>query len=163
MDRATVCREIGNIVSPFVVSAQHMTAIADSFLKDNLNETMKHFAEYACKEWINNVPKMDVKIVRKGNDLEAFMREVNFNIVKGRLQTVDYDVKPFTDSEGFHSSIIIGRRWKNGRCEYNIRNSWGKSCASYKEGIECNREQGTFWVSDEQLFQASSNIRYIAK
>lgn len=163
MDRASVCREISNIVSPFVVSAQNMTLMADSLIKDNLNQTMRIFADSACKEWVDNLPNMEVRIGRKSAGLEAFMKEVNFNIVKGRLQTVDYDVKPFTDTEGFHSSIILGRRWNNGRCEYNIRNSWGKSCASYVEGIECNREQGTFWVSDEQLFQASSNIRYIAK
>lgn len=90
------------------------------------------------------------------------MKEVNFNIVKGRLQTVDYDVSYFTDFDGLHSSIILGRRWNKGRCEYNIRNSWGKSCASYKTGIECNKEQGTYWVSDEDLFNASANIRYIS-
>jgi len=163
MDRATICREISSIVTPFVVSGQNMTAIADSFVKDNLNKTMTLFADNACKEWVNNIPDMEVKVVRKSTDLEAFMKEVNFNIVKGRLQTVDYDVKPFTGSEGFHSSIILGRRWNNGRCEYNIRNSWGKSCASYVAGTDCNREQGTFWVSDEQLFQASDNIRYIPK
>lgn len=163
MDQATVCREISSIVNPFVVSAQNMTAIADSLVRDNLNQTLLLFADHACKEWVNQIPKMNVKIVRKSKDPEAFLKEVNFNIVKGRLQTVDYDVKLISDSEGFHSSIIIGRRWNNGRCEYNIRNSWGKSCASYKVGIDCNREQGTFWVSDEQLFQASNNIRYIAK
>ncbi len=163
MDRATICREISSIVTPFVISGQNMTAIADSFVKDNLNQTMTLFADHACKEWVHEIPNMEVKLVRKETDLEAFMKEINFNIVKGRLQTVDYDVKPFTGTEGFHSSIIVGRRWNNDRCEYNIRNSWGKSCASYVAGIDCNKEQGTFWVSDEQLFQASSNIRYIAK
>lgn len=162
MDTKEVCREVSNIVSPFVLKAQDVNAIADSLLKDNLNQTMSLFAENACTEQIKNIPNMQAKIVMKNHDLEAFMKEVNFNIVKGRLQTVDYDVSHFTDYSGLHSSIILGRRWNKGRCEYNIRNSWGKSCASYKAGIECNKEQGTYWVSDEDLFNASSNIRYIS-
>ena len=163
MDEKEVCREITNIFSPYAIAANEINAIAKSFMKDNLNQTMSLFAEKACKEVVRDIPPMDVKIVFKEDDLMTFMKEVNFNLVKGRLQTVDYQVGEFTDFQGFHSSLIIGRRWNKGRCEYNIRNSWGKSCASYKAGIECNKEQGTFWVSDEDLFKASSNIRYIAK
>lgn len=162
MDKKTVCREITSIVSPFSLMASEVNEMAESLIKDNLNQTLSIFAEKACSEQIGQVPKIQTKIVFKENDLEKFMKEVNFNIAKGRLQTVDYEVDAFTDFQGFHSSIIIGRRWNNGRCEYNIRNSWGKSCASYKPGIECNKQQGTFWVSDEDLFKASSNIRYIS-
>lgn len=162
LDKETVCREISNILSPFILKSDEINQIADSLLKDNLNHTMSLFAENACTEHIKDIPPMNVKIVFKENDLDKFMKEVNFNIVKGRPQTVDYDVSHFTSYNGFHSSLIMGRRWNNGRCEYNIRNSWGKSCASYKAGIECNKEQGTYWVSDEDLFKASNNIRYIS-
>lgn len=48
---------------------------------------------------------------------------------------------------GGHASLVVGRRWKNNRCEYLVHNSWGKSCSKYP--WEC--EDGRIWIPGETL------------
>lgn len=62
---------------------------------------------------------------------------------------------------GYHARVIIGRRWKNNQSEFNIRNSWGQDCSEYLPGIECNKEEGTFWFSDEKLAKSLAAYIYI--
>lgn len=51
-----------------------------------------------------------------------------------------------------HASTVVGRRLNptSKRCEYLIRNSWGKSCAYVRE-LEC--EDGNVWVTREMAHQ----------
>lgn len=62
-----------------------------------------------------------------------------------------------------HASSVIGRRWndKTKTCEYLVRNSWGRDCSIYREGIEC--DGGNFWASGKELFGSTAQIMSLKK
>lgn len=58
---------------------------------------------------------------------------------------------------GGHEMMVVARRpGANGKCEYLIRNSWGRSCSFYKPHIaeKCDPAKGSFWMDSDQM-QAS--------
>lgn len=59
-----------------------------------------------------------------------------------------------------HVSVIIGRKKVGDQCMYVVRNSWGQSCTEYREGVPCDREQGTFMMSARDLERYGSTIEY---
>jgi hypothetical protein len=55
---------------------------------------------------------------------------------------------------GHHASVIIGRKFEEGKCRVRILNSWGKGCDRYNphntiKYFKC--EEGTFWVNQDDL------------
>ncbi len=65
-----------------------------------------------------------------------------------------------------HVSVVVGRRWNQNRCEIQIRNSWGSSCAGYKAASlkapgMC--VDGNIWVPEETLANAIFGVTYIMK
>lgn len=51
---------------------------------------------------------------------------------------------------GPHASLVVGRRKTFfGRCQYLIRNSWGKGCDRYNFDWDC--DDGNIWVDEETL------------
>lgn len=160
------CQMITEAVRPFNLPEESLLNIADSLLNKNMNETLDLFARSVCSERIQSIPQIRMKDVSKRDNSEKnrrkYMQELNRALNGGKPIQLSYRPQTIsTSADGSHASIIIGRRWNNGRCEYNIRNSWGRSCASYHVEIDCNREEGTFWMSDQQLFEASSTFRYV--
>jgi hypothetical protein len=53
-----------------------------------------------------------------------------------------------------HALAVVGRRpGADGKCEYLIRNSWGKGCSFYLPQIaeKCDPAKGSFWLTSSQL------------
>ncbi len=57
-------------------------------------------------------------------------------------------------NRGGHMSTIVGRRMRNGKCEYLLRNSWGRNCGGYI--YPC--EEGNIWVPKERLKEATGDV-----
>lgn len=164
-DHANTCEMISNAVSPFNLTSHQLLSIGDSLLTNNMNVTLDLLARSICTDKIEPIPQIRLKQVSKrdNNDKnrKKYMEELNRSLQSGKAIQLSYRPQVIsTSGDGSHASIIIGRRWNNGKCEYNVRNSWGRSCASYLPGVECNRAEGSFWMSDEQLFQSSSSFTY---
>ena len=64
---------------------------------------------------------------------------------------------------GNHASLVVGRRRNSitNRCEYLIRNSWGKSCYGYSKDWTCEKERGTVWVDSEKLSENIYDLQMI--
>lgn len=62
-----------------------------------------------------------------------------------------------------HTASIVGRRWNKeaSRCEFLLRNSYGKSCHQpmMTYGHECR--DGHLWIPQDQMANASSDLFYI--
>jgi hypothetical protein len=43
---------------------------------------------------------------------------------------------------GLHASIVIGKRTRNGRCEFLLKNTWGEDCSHYSPNWECELGEG---------------------
>ena len=66
---------------------------------------------------------------------------------------------------GDHALMVVARRMgDNGKCEYQIRNSWGKGCSYYQPAIaaKCDPAKGAFWMDEDRL-QAGVSSMVIVK
>lgn len=162
----TLCHEINQKLEEYDLTFANIQSIVNSLAHQNLNETLEVFATRACKHRIQNIPQLSINWVDKNSHTPTqLLEKINQQLNQGSPIQLTYQPKYVTTSTGdsYHASMIIGRRWKNGRCEYNIRNSWGKLCAVYKPGIDCNKEEGSFWMSEGTLISSSAGFYHIQK
>lgn len=166
LPKADQCLQIGNITQTYNLANDTINQIADSLFTENMNNTMNIFANGACTDKITNIPNVRFREMNKpsaGNEnaVKRYMSNLNSALESGKPVSFDYHTNSIAIFSGYHASMIIGRRWNNGRCEYNVRNSWGASCASYQSHIQCNPTEGTFWLSDADFFSSSTGLRYV--
>ena len=151
----------------------------DKILEDlgrkNLNKIVEDIMRVNCGKNLVSLPDMRVKSKTKPRlrqDSEErfqssvrrigkFFDALNEKLEAGKPVGISYNVKSVTRQSGGHASVVIARRWNNNQCEYRIRNSWGKSCASYKEGVDCESSDGSFWVSDDTLYKMTKSITFV--
>lgn len=57
-----------------------------------------------------------------------------------------------------HGVLVIGSRYRNNKCEFRIRNSWGKNCKLLYAGYPC--DNGDIWIPVSELMKVSNQINY---
>lgn len=57
---------------------------------------------------------------------------------------------------GAHAVVLLGRRWnvERGRCEFLIRDSGRPPCEGLKKSIECDVNNGQYWLGSSDLSQS---------
>jgi len=69
-----------------------------------------------------------------------------------------------------HASIIIGKRERNGKCEFLLKNTWGEDCSVYSNKWECERGVGlrgsrnrsfAIWMDAHQLSRNIIQYTYL--
>lgn len=53
-----------------------------------------------------------------------------------------------------HASSIVGRQFRNGQCEYLVRNSWGSDCEDGEYSPEYKCEGGNIWIPADVVEKA---------
>lgn len=58
-----------------------------------------------------------------------------------------------------HAGTIVGRKFdaKSGKCQYLLRNTWGRSCDGYRKW-PC--DAGNLWITEEHLIAYSNSVTY---
>lgn len=156
MDAA--CEVIENTLPDLGATSQKFM---EDFITKNINDSLESLLRESCQKV--EVPKKKKKVLHRPIFFgkRKHVKNVNKLLEQGKPLGVSYNVKHVTNRlSGYHASTVIGRRWNNGRCEYNIRNSWGRVC-NYKKDIECNRNDGSFWVKDEDFYKLALNFTYL--
>lgn len=131
------------------------------FVSKNINDTLESMLRQNCQTV--SIPQKKTKVLYKPLlwGKKKYVNQVNNLLNAGKPLGVSYNVSHISDKlSGYHASTVIGRRWNNGRCEYNIRNTWGRLC-EYKPGIECNQDDGSYWVKDEDFYKLALNFTYL--
>lgn len=131
------------------------------FISKNINDTLESMLRQNCQTV--NIPQKETKVLYKPLlwGKKKYVDKVNDLLTSGKPLGVSYNVNHISEKlSGYHASTVIGRRWNNGRCEYNIRNTWGRLC-EYKPGIECNQDDGSYWVKDEDFYKLALNFTYL--
>jgi hypothetical protein len=144
--------------------------VAASLAQENLNQTLDKLTASQCKNKMVAIPNLEVKndsvpSVKNKNKLNTFLGNINGLLNRGKPFEVSYNVKSIMrdGSSGYHSSVVVGRRFKDGKCQYQIRNSWGQSCEPYNlQNVSCDAKTGSYWVNDELFIKMSRDINYIA-
>lgn len=65
---------------------------------------------------------------------------------------IQFDISMLVpDQEGLHVATVVGRRWNPNmaRCEFKVRNSYGRDCGLYSSDLDCR--DGQIWVPDMTL------------
>lgn len=121
--------------------------------------------EQQCKKLSFSGIKLNVSALNSGRwQKDVIMKALDDSISKGEPAGVGYNYNLLNGEEGMggHASLVVGRRTNpdSGKCEYLIRNSWGKNCDQREgEDLTCHkncdssgcRYSGHFWVSDSKL------------
>lgn len=86
---------------------------------------------------------------------------IDTQLSAGKLVTISYssDVLKHPQpppNKGGHVSSVVGRRMREGKCEYLVRNSWGRGCGGYI--YPC--EEGNIWVPEERIRAATGGVWY---
>lgn len=90
---------------------------------------------------------------KKGKDLLPLIDSL---VTLKQPVAIIYDLKPFMqveDSEFKHVSIVVGREFRDGKCQYLVRNSFGPACGGYRPPYNDNRhcDRGHFWITEEDI------------
>lgn len=145
--------------------------VAESLLKENLNKTLDLISLEHCKDKMISIPSMKVKkesvpSLKDKIKTKKFLTTINGLLDSGKPIEVSYEIGHIAieGATGHHSSLVVGRRFKNGKCQYQIRNSWGQTCHAYNlNTVSCDAKSGSYWVNDEVFVNMSKDISYIAK
>lgn len=61
------------------------------------------------------------------------------------------------ENTSLHTALIVGREFRDGKCQYLVRNSFGPSKGNYTR----ESERGHFWITEEEFHQNALEIGYI--
>lgn len=169
---------------PYISANNFIDTIRDNDDK-SINAILLDVAQLSCEDKMIDIPQdLDIisrkipslfrvrKIGKKRKKIKSLKRFHSF--VKDLDNVLD-NVQPFAihydvgtlltrNKKGFlHASSVIGRKFENGSCQYQIRNSWGKVCSRYNEEkvTSCDKESGYYWIKEETLFDVASEFIYL--
>ena len=138
----------------------------------NSNDTIDWLQYYSCKNKRIPLPQNFTiyDIEAENNAKHAILKNLDEQLDRGGIAIASYKLEllPLKNDSNTnekkknfgtpnHSSTIVGRRFKNGDCQYLIRNSWGTSCDYYQDA-NTNCDNGNVWVSEDAL---KTHINYI--
>ncbi len=146
--------------------------------ESNINKAFAEIVSQHCHGRQVDIPNFNVKTLKRPKAhskrirgyrataqtrIKDYFKTINSTLESGKPLSLTYNIKHVTKNKGLHESLIVARRWKNGRCQYKIRNSWGKGCSIYDTSkiVDCNFEEGAFWVTDQALYEMANRITYI--
>lgn len=159
------CRDLAGVLQSNELSlfpSLSSRQIAETVLRHRANSLADVLFELSQKGCPPNAKIQLSSSLKTDGGFYISLRNLDNQLSRGNLAAISYYTKRFMNgSKGRHVSSVIGRRWINGRCEYLIRNSWGKGCSGYRDGIECDGESGAFWAGENDLRAAVTEIAYI--
>lgn len=64
-----------------------------------------------------------------------------------------------------HAGLIVGREFRDGSCQYLVRNSGGSSCSQFAAPYNSRRrcERGHFWITEEELNPMIMNMGVLSQ
>lgn len=134
--------------------------------KSSRADFSKELQSLTCKNR-KPFPKVEV-VVGEGSDpkvhVDTIDQQLNQDVPVEIWYNADVALDPHFDIKlqpAGHASIVVGRRFnpETKSCEFLIRNSWGRSCGSYRPGITC--EEGNYWIPKEDLMKGLYGTTYL--
>jgi len=154
------------------VNLQDIKDIIKTTASESISTTLKILLDQSCQPSI----KLDARYKLQtyppsGERLEMakLIKNMDEQINNNNLVSISYEVDDFLKDtkinfgKSGHVSTVVGREMRDGVCGYLIRNSWGMGCSIYKDEIQknCNPQEGTFWVTEEQFLLSTQAMQWI--
>jgi hypothetical protein len=125
--------------------------------RQKLSERIHFSSEYSFGSGAN----------RSADQTREMMKQLNKSLDLKNPVGVAFEVDKYIssrpDGDFLHAMIITGRKWnsKTGKCEFKFRNSWGRSCYTWKSPHKENCDSdGNIWFSEEALNEDLKQIYY---
>lgn len=136
-----------------------------SLIQTSYDQMLKDWIKLTCKE-TTILPELQLtSAVVKQRDpkhmktVQDFINETLDKNDPSKLVGIAYDSgvlrqHEYMYNEAKHFSTVVGRRFKDGKCQYMIRNTWGKEYKHFGQGDE---NPGYAWLDANALL---SNMSY---
>lgn len=98
------------------------------------------------------------------NGVNEYFDKIEERLLAGKPVGLNYhSSKVRIDGGGDHTSVLTGRRWRNGRCEFQVREAMGLGCKVHDKKVisDCDYLEGSFWLTDQKFFDIIDEIFYI--
>lgn len=149
---AQACSEVGaNIASLF--SAEESVVVQTLNSPHRSGETpWRTLLRQFCRP-VGRAPNTrGLVYLSRGGSERPMAQVLNDAINNGKPVSIIYDVSSlYTKRNGpeaeSHVSVVVARRWNGQECEFQVRNSWGRSCDAIKN---CDPSTGIFWITASQ-------------
>ncbi|WP_372655965.1 hypothetical protein [Halobacteriovorax sp.] len=176
------CNEIDSLISFRELNGLSASELYSILEQNNMNTALSIILKKRCSEnliklkdfEIDSLSKPRPRVGKQGRKMSDRIRvkkgikryfgKIGDILSSGKPMGISYNVDNIMDSSGGHASVLTGRRWKDGKCQFKIRNSWGRGCRSYDMDKieECNYEEGSFWVDDKRFYDMVTDLDYIS-
>lgn len=133
-----------------------------NYLKDRCSHQLKTKKNYSVKEEFYRNPEQPMSPEYR----EEALTTINNVLNNDKILAMAYQSRVITAKDSgphaLHSSTIIGRKLINGKCFYQVRNSWGPSCNGYKKDPTVRCEHGgSIYVEENALMENIMGIQYL--
>jgi hypothetical protein len=162
------CNYIKDIFPYLPFSNVDFLKLYHAIINDQLNKGLEELITNSCQDKKIQIPDFKVKKITKDfwfpdneNAKTKYFNKIGKVLASGKPLAITYKVSGVTKYPGNHASVVMAREWINNQCQYKVRNSWGRSCAPYKPGIQCVQEEGSFWVNEDTFYEMVIDIDYI--
>jgi len=153
------CRQFNN----FGLSQSQLSTIKDVVDKTMPSRALYDLAVNSCrgKRISADLPNLDFKWSSEDGGPKAMIgymdSKLNSNLPIAITWHPEFSQGNRRLQKGTHASIVVGRRLNEttGKCEYLVRNSWGKSC-NYVAELSC--EAGNVWIPREMAHQVVERV-----
>ncbi|TDJ09493.1 MAG: hypothetical protein E2O68_00250 [Deltaproteobacteria bacterium] len=152
--------KIFNSMKPYLLTASYKDYAKDvfgqCFKKENIYLPTKRLPKIITHRGIGGKAKRIIKELDKKNPVGI---TYTADVLRGGRKWY-HDIKYFWKSPN-HQSVIVGKRVRNKKCEFLLKNSWGNYC---KYSWECQKDPGGrelgIWMDADTLMTATSDIFY---
>lgn len=173
-----VCSKLQKVISKNELNIS-LAEIQAILVKENMNTALDSIVSHHCQKEMVELPAMKFGSLRtprlnrreRGRDIEKvgakiqkYFEKIDSLLKNGKPIGISYNSTTVVpDQGGGHASVVVARRWRAGKCEFKIRNSWGRTCESYDENeiSGCDYLEGSYWVTDQKFYEMANKLNYI--
>jgi hypothetical protein len=168
-DPAATCQvaQVANFLYPTLDMPSILAAMKSGKTKVELFNWLTHLA---CSEKEKVPAGLKASGMYAGKDKGAkLLPKIDELMDRGEPSLITYNPNPFwidenapadaPEDDSLHGSLLVGREFRDGKCQYLVRNTWGPSCSGYQRPCE----RGHFWMTEEDIAKHSFQLEFVEK
>jgi hypothetical protein len=169
-DNACAKKFFDKYISPSIPGAT--IDLANEVIRKNSGnglDSLKEILARVCADKKITDTKLTVDSYYSSYSKDSLQSKIDDGLDKGIMPTISVSTSVFAKDSvvpgghGLHGMVVIGKKMgPDGKCQYKIRNSWGKSCFYYRPEIaDCDEAAGTFWLNESQLKSTLAEVTLV--
>jgi hypothetical protein len=154
------------------IDAKAVVEIIKSNYEDSLNQILYNISEKYCGIKRRKAPsqiRFKSEVIGLSS-YQSLFTAMDRALINGTTPAISGQYRMYDHKSDFisgHSAVVLARRFSRGKCQYLIRNSWGRGCNGYdhpnlrKE--DCDAKTGTLWMDEAHIKKYIKMVDYAEK